>query len=127
MQNVVAILPDGFDHHQRSLARDFPEDLHAALLAVNETVLFGGVEGMAAAHLAAGGADRGHDGLLGAILGGPASLVGGETQVAIGDKDDGLLHAQHFGSRDGERANVQPAPAAGPGGGFSAVPAITIS
>ena len=54
-QHVMAVLPDGFDDDQRRIWRDVAEDLHAALLAVDEAVLFDGIVGMAAADFAAFG------------------------------------------------------------------------
>ena len=44
MQNMVAVLPDRLSHDQRFIGRNAPEDLHAVLLAVNETMLFPRIE-----------------------------------------------------------------------------------
>jgi hypothetical protein len=39
MKQMMAILPDRFDDQQRRIGRDVEEDFHAALLAVDESVL----------------------------------------------------------------------------------------
>src|SRR4051812_15457827 len=49
MEQVMAVLPDGFHDDERGIERDIAEDLHAALLAVDETVFFGGIVRVAAA------------------------------------------------------------------------------
>jgi hypothetical protein len=42
-QDVVAVLPDGLDHHERRFRRQLLEDLDAGALAVDEAVLADGV------------------------------------------------------------------------------------
>ena len=64
---------------------------HAALLAVDEAVLFGGVEGVTAADFEALAANGGHHRVFDARLGGPTLLIGGEPQIAVGDELDLLL------------------------------------
>ena len=53
---------------------------------------FTGIEGMPAFHFKPFAADGFHDGLFGARLGGPAFLIGGKAQVAVGDHDDRFGH-----------------------------------
>ena len=72
VQHMMTVLPDGLHHHQRRGARDIAKNLHAVLLAVDEAVLLGGIEWMAAPHLAAGSADGRHDGCFHAFLRRPA-------------------------------------------------------
>ena len=91
-ENVVGVLPDGFDDDERRFGRQFAEHLHAVLLAVDEAVAFDGVAGVAAAHLASFVPDGSHDGLFGLRLGRPADLIGGGAQISAGNDDDGFGH-----------------------------------
>jgi hypothetical protein len=99
VQDVMAILPDRLDHHQRRAGRDAAEHFHAALLAIDEAVTFGGVAGVAAFDRAAQPPDGAHDGFLGARLGRPAFLVGGQAQIAVRNQDDRIWHDHIFASR----------------------------
>ena len=85
VQHVMAVLPDGFHHHQRRVRRDLAKHFHAVLLAVDESVLLLGIVGMAAAYFTPFAADGIHDGLFGLRLRGPAFLVGGKTQIPVGE------------------------------------------
>jgi hypothetical protein len=77
MEQMVTVLPYGFRDHQRRVLRDLPEDFHTASLAVDESVVFLGVEWVAAPNLKSELPDRAHDSFLGAILRGPALLIRG--------------------------------------------------
>ena len=92
VQDVMAILPHRLDHHQRRIGRDAAEHFHSALLAIDEAVTFGGIAGVTAFDRAAQTANGAHDGFLGARLGRPASLVGGQAQIAVCDYDDRIWH-----------------------------------
>ena len=92
MQQMMTVLPDGFDYDQRGLEWNVSKHLHAALLAVDEAMPLGGIVGMAALDLEPLAANGGHDRLFCPRLRGPALLVGGEPQVTIGDKDDTFGH-----------------------------------
>src|SRR5260370_41894368 len=89
---MVAILPNGLQHYQRSCGWDLPKNFHSALLALDEAVLLYRIVGMAAFHFEPFAADGIHDGLFGARLGRPAFLIRGEAQVAVGDHDDRFWH-----------------------------------
>ena len=95
VQHVMAVLPDGFDHHQRRVRRDVAEHLHAVFLAVDEAVALGGVEGMPAADIVSRAANCRHDGCFHALLCRPALLVRGQAQIATGDKNDGIHSFVH--------------------------------
>jgi len=82
---VMAILPDGFHHHQRRAGRNAAEHFHSALLAIDETVTFGGIAGVAAFDGVAQPPDGACDGFFDARLGRPAFLVGGQAQIAVGN------------------------------------------
>jgi hypothetical protein len=81
-QNVMAILPDRLDHHQRRGGRDAAEHFHSALLAIDKAVAFGRVAGMTAFDGATQLPDGAHDGFFGARLGRPTFLVGSQAQIA---------------------------------------------
>src|ERR1700681_3937670 len=89
---MMTILPDRFDDDQRRGGRNVAKDLHAVLLAVDETVLLGGVVGVTALDVAARASDGGHDGGLDAFLGGPTLAIGGEPQIPICDYNDRIGH-----------------------------------
>src|SRR5260370_11093257 len=93
VQQMMAVLPDCFHYNQGSALRNIAEALHAALLAVDEAVLLDRIVRMAAPDLEAFGANGGHYGLFGAQLRRPALLVGGESQIAVSDKNDGIGHS----------------------------------
>ena len=92
VQKVMTVLPDRFDDDEGRIRRNRAEDLHAALLTIDKAVLFCGIAGMASPSLKSFGANGGHDGLFGARLGGPASLIGSQSQIAVSDQDDGFGH-----------------------------------
>ena len=93
VQQVMAVLPHRFDDDQWGRSRNIAKYFHPALLAVDKTMLPGRIIRMPAPDFAALAANRFHDGLFGALLRGPAFLIGGKTQISIGDKDDRLGHA----------------------------------
>ncbi len=99
VQNVMAVLPDSLDHHQRRVGRDGAEDLHAAFLAIDEAVTLGGIASVAAADFAAQLPDSRHDGFFGARLCRPAFLVGGQAQISVRNQDDRIWHDHIFASR----------------------------
>jgi hypothetical protein len=84
-KDMMGVLPDRLDHHQRRVGRDATEYFHSVLLAVDEAVTFVGIAGVAASNVAAQAPYGGADGLLGAGLGRPALLVGGQAQIAAGN------------------------------------------
>jgi hypothetical protein len=61
-------------------------------LAVDESVLLGGIEWMGALYGTSGAADGSDDGCFDGFLSRPALLIGGETQIAAGDEKDGFTH-----------------------------------
>ena len=85
VQQVVAVLPHRFYDHERRVPRDVAEDFHAALLGVDEAVVFLRIDFVAANDFASPSRDGGGDGLLGLELSGPACLVGRNTKIAIRD------------------------------------------
>ncbi len=92
VQHVMAVLPHGFHHNERRAARDVAKHLHAVLLAVDETMALGGVEGMPALDLVSRAANCRCDGCFHRLLSRPALLVRGQAQIATGDKNDGFTH-----------------------------------
>src|SRR4029077_18147259 len=93
VQKMMAVLPDRFHYYEGSMLGNISEDLHAALLAVDEAVLLDQIVRVASPDLEAFAADSGHDGPFGAQLRRPALLVGGESQIAVGDQDAELGHS----------------------------------
>jgi hypothetical protein len=75
MEDLMAVLPYGFHHHERGIARDGAKDLHSILLAIDEPMAFGGVEGMTPPDFETRITDRLHDGGFRLFLGGPAHLI----------------------------------------------------
>src|SRR6185369_15138518 len=76
VQNMMAVLPDRLHHNQWRVRRQPAEDLHAVLLAVDESVLLYGVAGVPAAYVTAFAADGIDHSLFGLGLRRPAPLVG---------------------------------------------------
>ena len=95
---LTTYIPGLRNFAKRRVAGDAAEDLHAALLAIDEPVALGGVEGMTAAHVEAGVPDRLHDGRLSLLLRGPAFLIGRQPQIAVGDNDDRFRHYSYSGT-----------------------------
>src|ERR1039457_5070610 len=91
---MMAVLPDGFHHHQRRIRRRPTEYFHSVLLAIDESMLLDGVAGIPSSYLTALAADGIHDGRFGLGLRGPALLVGGEPQIPTGDHNYGLRHVR---------------------------------
>jgi len=94
-QNVMAVLPNGFHDHNRSVRGNFTEDLHAALLRINEAVLFCGVDSMAALNSKSEMFRRFSDSFFNALLSHPTGLVGRQAQIAARDQNHGLRHASY--------------------------------
>src|SRR5437660_11455805 len=85
------------------------------LLAVYKAVLFGGVDGMPAAHFAARTADRLHDSGFDTFLGRPAFLIRREAQITTRDDDYRFCHLKllcHGRSRRFARRPMWQGPAA---------------
>lgn len=82
-QDMMAILPNGFAHHDRRLRWDVSEDAISMFLAADETMALLGIVGVGSYHLMALASDRVHHGLLDFALRLPALLVRGETEVAV--------------------------------------------
>ena len=85
VKDVMAVLPHRLDDYQRRAGRDAAKYFHSNFLAIDETMTLGGIVGVAALHVAAQPSDGSRDRLLGARLGRPALLVGGEAQISICD------------------------------------------
>jgi hypothetical protein len=85
MEEVMGVLPDGFHHDSWGVGGYFEKDLHAVVLGVDEAEF----------------ADGGHDGLFGLGLGGPADAIGGQTQVAVRNKENGMRHSNLILITDG--------------------------
>src|ERR1700757_2158487 len=85
----MAVLPHRFDNYDRRLGRNLAEHFDAVTLAVNKTVLLERIERMSPANATTMCPHSVHHRLFDAALGGPASLVGGEPQVAT-------CHEYHF-------------------------------
>ena len=82
----MAVLPDRLGHKQRGLGVELAEDLDAHLLRINEAVLLLRVERVRAYNGPPFGSESfGEAGFHFRLLG-PALLVGGEAQVAAGNK-----------------------------------------
>ena len=87
-QHMMAVLPDALGHDQRRVRVQLAKNLHAHLLRINEAVLLFAVIRMGAHHRPALGLERpGQRGLHLGLLG-PAFLVGGKAQVAVGHQID---------------------------------------
>ena len=88
-QDVVAVLPHGFDHHQRRVGREPLEDLDAGPLAVDEPVL---ADLMTALHGPAEVGHRAGEVVLQLGLRRPAGHVRGVPQVAARDRVEDTGH-----------------------------------
>src|SRR5262249_55057648 len=76
VQNVMAVLPDGLNHDQRSIRRQSAEYFHPALLTIDEPVALCRIARMATPHFAPFATDGVHNSFFGLRLRGPATLVG---------------------------------------------------
>jgi hypothetical protein len=85
VKDMMAVLPHRLDYDKGGMRRDGAKDFHAALLAIDEAVAFGGIASVASFHHMTEPADGLHNGLFDAGLGRPTLPVGGEPQVATGD------------------------------------------
>ena len=103
VQNVMAVLPDRLDHDQRRVRRNPAEDLHAVLLAVDESVPLYGVAGVPAAHVTAFAADGIHHGFFGLRLRRPAPLVGRQAQIPVRNHNYSVRHVSHCDMRTARR------------------------
>jgi hypothetical protein len=88
-EDVMAVLPDGFSDNEGGFCRDRSKHLHAVVLAVDETVLLDGVEGMRSSNGAAESFDGSgelpfHRGLCCLTV-----SIGSETKVTACCKKDG--------------------------------------
>src|ERR1700744_4595675 len=88
-QDMMAVLPDRLDHNNGRVAWNLLKDLQSISLAINESVAFFRDHGMCTHHVKAHAANGMHEGSLGCLLGRPAHLVGGQTQIAARDQGDG--------------------------------------
>src|ERR1039457_6205295 len=91
---MMTVLPDSFHHHQRRIRRQSTEYFHSEFLAIDESMLLDGVEGIPATHLAAFLADGIHDGLFGLGLRRPALLVGREPQIPTRNHNYSVRHVR---------------------------------
>src|ERR1039457_6757339 len=94
VQNIMAVLPDGFHHHQRRTRRQPAEYVHSVLLAIDESMLLDRVAGMPAAYVTAFAADGIHDGLFGLGLRRPAHSVGREPQIPTRNHNYSVRHVR---------------------------------
>ena len=90
-QHMMRILPDSLGNDQRRVGIDAAKNLDALALAGDEAVLFLRVVGVGAFDREALRFDRFDEGVFHRLLGGPAGLIRGETQIAAGDELDGWL------------------------------------
>ncbi len=102
-ENMMAVLPDRFDHDQRRAGRNLAEHLHSVLLAIDKSVTLGRVVRMAPFDLAALAPDRGHDALFSALLCLPALLVGRQPQISACYNDHFIGHDEHCATNGGGR------------------------
>jgi len=86
----MRILPDRLGNNQRRGRVDGGENLHAFFLRANEAVLLLGFVRVGADELVAKFRHRGGERLFHGGLRGPAQLVGGGTEIAVGDEKDGI-------------------------------------
>ena len=99
VEEVVRILPDALGDDERRGGVEVGKHRHAFLLGADETVLHISFVGMGADEFVT---ERGDD--LGELffhggLGGPALLVGGLAQIAVGDEVDGFFREFFHGGR----------------------------
>ena len=87
-QQMLAVLPHRLGHDQGAICRDAPKDLHAALLAVDESVPLGPVIAVGAQHPAPLLLDGGNEEPFHCGLGLLAFPVCGEAEIAVGNKID---------------------------------------
>ena len=99
VENVVAVLPDGFGDNERRLRGNVAEDLHAILLTVDEAVATNGVEGMGALEGPAFLSEDVGDLLFHRELGSFALLVGRGAKIAIRNEVNGI-HEWEMGIDD---------------------------
>jgi hypothetical protein len=74
-ENMMAVLPNRFDHHQRSLGRNLAKDFDAVALTVNESVLLHWIKWVSAANGMSASANRTHHRLFHLVLGRPAGSI----------------------------------------------------
>ena len=85
---MMGILPHGFGHNQRCVRIDCGEDRHAFFLRADEAVLLLWLVGVGADEFVTESSQGGGERLLHRVLGGPANLVSGLSEVAVGDEQD---------------------------------------
>jgi hypothetical protein len=83
---MMGILPDRFRDDQGGVGVDVAEDLQALLLRSDEAVLFVGFVGMGPYDAVSFRVNGACQGPFHCLLGGPAGLVGGEPEIAIGNE-----------------------------------------
>ena len=81
-QNVMAVLPHGFDDDERRTGRDVAKNLHPVFLTVNESVPLGGVVGVAAPDLPSFPLDGSGHSPFDLLLRRPALLIRREAKIA---------------------------------------------
>lgn len=82
----MGVLPDGLGDDERGIWRDVPKDLHSILLAIDEAVLFPGIERVRAPDAPAFAGEGAGDLLFHGGLCGLAFLIGGSAEIAAGDE-----------------------------------------
>ncbi len=89
-ENVVRILPHSLRDDEGRVRIDVAEDLDAHLLRVDEAMLLHAIKRVGAFDRTALGFECDGEFVLHVLLGGPAGLIGGKTEVARGNEVDGL-------------------------------------
>ena len=95
VEQMMAVLPDGFRDDERGGGIELAEDFHAHFLGVNEAVILGRIELVGADAIPALVLEGCNELGFHVGLDGPAFLVGAEAQVAIGH-EIGVLGGQIF-------------------------------
>src|SRR5581483_3331847 len=95
-ENVMAILPDGFYNDQGRFRGNLAKDLHAVLLAVDESVALHWIPGMCPPHFPALPSDGIDHSLFDARLRGPAVLIRGEAQISIRNQEYRFGHILQY-------------------------------
>src|SRR5258708_12155428 len=107
----MAVLPDTFGNYERRMRIKSAKHFQACFLTINEPVLLFLFERMPTHHRPAFGVECAGEDDFHFLLFGPAFLIGGQTEIAIGDERDlfGFARSRFFHS-DCRYPNHFPAP-----------------
>lgn len=91
VQDLVGVLPYTLGNDQRRILGDVAKHLHSVDLRVDEPVFFFRVARMGAFDFPSLSRETFREFFFHRLLFGPAFLVGGETEVAVGNEVNGFI------------------------------------